>query len=77
MPEKSLFRQLFDVGTIGLTFVLSIFIGLAIGYGLDYAADKWFGIRTKPWFTIIFLLLGIVAGFKELVRMAKKFGQEQ
>ncbi|PIY85869.1 MAG: ATPase F0F1 [Nitrospirae bacterium CG_4_10_14_0_8_um_filter_41_23] len=72
MSEKSLFKQLYHVSTIGFTIVISTFVGLAMGYGLDYAMDKWIGIHTKPWLTIIFLILGIIAGFRELYRMATK-----
>jgi ATP synthase protein I len=72
MPEKPLFKQLLEASTVGLNLVISTIIGLAIGYGLDYAMDKWFGIHTKPWLTIIFLLFGIISGFRDLVRMAKK-----
>ncbi|MEW6215172.1 MAG: AtpZ/AtpI family protein [Nitrospirota bacterium] len=72
MPDKSFFRQLLDASTIGLTLVFSTFIGLAMGYGLDYAMDKWFGVITRPWLTVIFLILGIIAGFRELYRMATK-----
>jgi ATP synthase protein I len=72
MPEKSVFKQLLQASTVGLNLVISTIIGLAIGYGLDYAMDKWFGIHTKPWLTIIFLLFGIISGFRDLVRMAKK-----
>lgn len=43
-----------------------------MGYGLDFAMYKWFGLKTSPWFTIIFLILGIIAGFRELFRIAKK-----
>ncbi len=52
--------------TVGLNLVLSTFIGLAIGYWLDKV------LGTSPWLTIIFLVLGIIAGFRELFRMAKK-----
>ena len=72
MPEKSLFKQLLEASTVGLNLVISTFIGLAMGYGIDYALDKWFGLHTKPWFTIIFLFIGIIAGFRELLRIAKK-----
>jgi ATP synthase protein I len=72
MPEKPLFRQLLDASTVGLNLVISTVIGGAMGLGLDYAMDKWFGIHTSPWLFIIFLLLGIVSGFRDLVRMAKK-----
>ncbi|PIW90269.1 MAG: hypothetical protein COZ93_01885, partial [Nitrospirae bacterium CG_4_8_14_3_um_filter_44_28] len=57
---------LLEASTIGLNLVLATFVGLAMGYGLD----KLF--NTSPWFTIIFLMLGIIAGFLELIRMARK-----
>ena len=66
MPEKPFFRQLLQASTVGLNLVLSTFVGLAIGYGLDSL------FHTSPWLTIIFLVLGIIAGFRELLRMAKK-----
>lgn len=66
MPDKPLFKQLLQASTVGLNLVLATFVGLAMGYGLD----KLFS--TYPWFTIIFLILGIIAGFRELVRMARK-----
>ncbi len=53
--------------SVGLDLVLSTFVGLAIGYGLD----KLFKV-TYPWLTIIFLVLGIISGFRDLLRFAKK-----
>ena len=72
MLDKSFFKQLLDASTVGLNLVISTFVGLAIGYGIDYAMDKWFGLVTKPWFMIVFLFVGIFAGFRELIRIAKK-----
>ncbi|MEW6003049.1 MAG: AtpZ/AtpI family protein [Nitrospirota bacterium] len=72
MPEKSLFKQIIDASTVGLNLVIATFVGLAMGYGIDYAMDRWIGIHTSPWFTIIFLILGIIAGFRELVKMATR-----
>ncbi len=40
--------------------VAATFIGLAMGYYLDL----W--LETTPWFTLIFLLLGIVSGFRNI-----------
>ncbi|MEC4676894.1 MAG: AtpZ/AtpI family protein, partial [Nitrospirota bacterium] len=57
-----------QASTVGLSLVLSTFVGLAIGYWLD----KLFG--SSPWLTIIFLIIGIIAGFRELFRIAKKQG---
>lgn len=53
-------------GTIGLQLVSATFIGLALGYFLD----KWLG--TSPWLLVIFLLLGIVAGFRDVYREARR-----
>ena len=66
MAEKPLFKQLLEASTVGLNLVLSTFVGLAIGYGLD----SYF--HTSPWLTIIFLIIGIITGFRELIRIAKK-----
>ena len=66
MSDKPLFKQLLQASTVGLNLVFGTFVGLAMGYGLD----KLF--NTSPWFTIIFLILGIIAGFRELVKMARK-----
>jgi ATP synthase protein I len=65
-PEKSIYKQLLEASSIGIHLVLSTFVGLAIGYGLD----KLFG--TSPYLTFIFLIIGIIAGFRELIRIAKK-----
>ncbi|HCZ11720.1 MAG TPA: hypothetical protein DHV16_05595 [Nitrospiraceae bacterium] len=65
-PEKPLFRQLIEASSVGINLVISTFVGLAIGYWLD----KLFG--TSPYLTVIFLILGIIAGFMELVRVARK-----
>ncbi len=66
MPEKPIFRQLLEASTIGLNLVLATFIGLAMGYGLDSL------FHTSPWLTIIFTILGIISGFREIIRVARK-----
>lgn len=45
---------------------LSIFIGLAIGVYIDRRYS------TTPWFTLIFLGLGIAAGFRNIGLAIKK-----
>ena len=49
-------------GVMGLHLVSGPLVGFAIGYGLD----AWLG--TSPWCKIIFLLLGIGAGFLNVYR---------
>lgn len=65
-PEKPVYKQLLDASSVGIYLVVATFAGLAMGYGLD----KLFG--TSPYLTVIFLILGIIAGFRELIRVAKK-----
>jgi ATP synthase protein I len=66
MAEKPVLKHLLQVSTIGINLVLATFVGLAMGYGLD----SLFG--TSPWLTFIFLILGIIAGFREIIRVARK-----
>lgn len=52
--------------TIGMSVVFSIFIGLAIGYWLD----SKFG--TLPLFSLVFLVMGVIAGFRNYYRFMKR-----
>ena len=64
--EKPLLKQLLNASTVGIHLVLSTFVGFGMGYFLD----RFLG--TSPWLTAIFLILGIVAGFRELLRVARR-----
>lgn len=69
--KRALFRLIGVTSTVGIQLVLSTVIGLAIGYYLDeHVFPALFSFNTSPWFTIIFLLLGIAAGFKYLFKVA-------
>ena len=59
-------KELAYFSTLGLSVALSIFIGLAIGVYLDRRWD------TSPWLTLIFMGLGIAAGFKNIGLAIKK-----
>jgi F0F1-type ATP synthase assembly protein I len=58
--KKDLFRALSLVSSMGISVVVAIAIGVWTGLSLD----KWLG--TAPWFFYIFLLFGIVAGFRNI-----------
>jgi len=64
--EKPVLKQLLEASTVGIQLVLSTFVGFAMGYFLD----RFLG--TSPWLTAIFLILGIIAGFRELLRVARR-----
>jgi len=68
--DKKSFMQAVMASTIGYQVAFAPFIGIAIGVYLDSS----FG--TLPYLTIIFLILGIVAGARNYYRFAKQQQQE-
>ena len=63
---KGLIRQLGKISIIGIEMVVSTFVGLAIGVFLDRKFE------TAPVFTIVFLIVGIIAGYRNVFREIKK-----
>ncbi|HJO62616.1 MAG: AtpZ/AtpI family protein [Desulfobacterales bacterium] len=63
---RRLLRELAYFSSLGFQIALSIVIGLAAGIYLD----RRFG--TTPWLTLIFLGMGIVAGFRNIWITLKK-----
>lgn len=58
--KKNLLKTLSVVSSLGISVVLAIAIGIFAGLKID----QWLG--TKPWFFFIFLLIGIVAAFRNI-----------
>jgi ATP synthase protein I len=63
---RRMFKELAYYSSLGLSVSFAIFIGLAIGVFLDRKFDS------SPWFTLIFLVFGIVAGFRNIGRVIKR-----
>ncbi len=64
---KELLQGGYRASAIGMSLVLAIFIGFFLGYLLD----KYFG--TGYFLTIVGLILGVIAGFRNVYIMGKKF----
>ena len=58
-------------GTIGLHLVS----GVAIGAGIGYALDRW--LETSPVCLLIFLLIGIAAGFRNVYMDTRRLLETQ
>ena len=72
-PRRGPFRELrvaAMLSTVGLTLALSV----AIGAGIGYLLDRW--LRTN-WLVIVFTIIGVGAGFKQLIQTVIRAGREQ
>ena len=59
-------RELAYFSSIGFSVALSVFIGLFVGVYLDRRFE------TSPWCTLVFLVLGIAAAFRNIGIAIKK-----
>jgi len=59
-------KELAYFSSVGLSVAFAIFIGLGMGIWLDKKFDS------NPWMTLIFLGLGIIAGFRNIGLAIKK-----
>ena len=55
---------------LGTELVAAAVVGTIIGFILD----SWFG--TKPWFIILFFIIGVIAGMLNVIRVAKRIQKE-
>jgi F0F1-type ATP synthase assembly protein I len=66
-----------QASTIGLTLVIATIIGFGMGLGLDHLFHTGFD---NQWhvgpFTLVFTLLGIAAGFREMIRTVIRLSEE-
>lgn len=62
--------------SLGLAFRLSteLVSGIVVGGVMGWSIDKWLG--TKPWFLLIFFILGIAAGIINVIKTAKSMNNE-
>lgn len=64
--KNQMYRGLMFASSLGIAMVAAILIGLFIGYQLD----KW--LDTSPWFTLIFLIFGIISGFRNIFILSNR-----
>ncbi|MBF0343434.1 MAG: AtpZ/AtpI family protein [Nitrospirae bacterium] len=64
--EPSLLKHLAFASNVGLSFFVSVLVGVAMGLGLDRL------FNSSPYLTIAFLVLGTISGFIEVYRIAKR-----
>jgi ATP synthase protein I len=55
--------------------VIELVAGLGIGFGIGYGLDLFFG--TLPIFMVLFVLLGLAAGVKTMLRSAQEMQKQR
>jgi ATP synthase protein I len=65
------FQYYLRYSAVGIELGLSVLAGLFIGKYLD----DWLG--TKPWLLLLFLILGVVAGFRAIIRATRRMMAEE
>ncbi|MBF0516139.1 MAG: AtpZ/AtpI family protein [Nitrospirae bacterium] len=63
---KGGFKHLLFASQVGINLVVATFVGFFMGKGLDML------FHTGPYLTVTFLIFGIISGFIELFRVARK-----
>lgn len=54
---------------------LELGVSVAVGAGIGYWLDSVF--HTAPWLTLFWLLCGVVAGFRSLLRVARRLEKDE
>ncbi len=63
---KTTWQTVGDALALGASISFAVFIGAAIGYGIDRALKSYLQLDTFPYFSIIFFVLGIAAAGKNV-----------
>lgn len=74
-PEAPRSDEHFSQASLAWRMVIELVAGLMIGFGIGYGIDWVFG--TMPVFLVIFILLGLAAGIRTMLRSAQEAQRKQ
>lgn len=69
--SKKTYTQMAYASSVGIGMVLAVFGGLYLGNWLDVK------LGTSPFFTLILLLMGVIAGFRSLYHLIKRYFKDE
>jgi ATP synthase protein I len=64
----------YSQASLAWRMVIELCAGLGIGFGIGYTMDWFFG--TLPLFMVLFVMLGLAAGVKTMLRSAKEIQEK-
>jgi len=56
--------------------VSALVVGGGLGWGIDWAFEHWTSVQTRPWGLVVFAVLGVVTGIRNVLRAAKEINAE-
>jgi len=72
--RKSQSEEHYSQANMAWRMVIELVAGLGIGFGIGYGLDILFG--TMPVFMVLFIILGLAAGVKTMLRSAREMQDE-
>lgn len=66
-----------NIESLGMASVMGLHLvsGVVVGIAMGYYLDKYFD--TKPWLTLIFLIFGIIAGYRNMFREMQRIQRKE
>ncbi|MBF0370758.1 MAG: AtpZ/AtpI family protein [Magnetococcales bacterium] len=61
--------------SFGMRMASELVSAVMVGAGLGYLLDSW--LETQPWMTVVFLFLGVAAGFRNMYRAVNPDNSER
>ena len=73
-PERSKVEEHHSQAQLAWRMVIELVAGLGIGFGIGYGLDYLLG--TTPWLMVVFVILGLIAGIKTMIRSANELQRD-
>ncbi|GAB5448567.1 AtpZ/AtpI family protein [Gymnodinialimonas sp.] len=73
-PERSKVEEHHSQAQLAWRMVIELVAGLGIGFGIGYGLDTLLG--TTPWLMVVFVILGLIAGVKTMIRSANELQRD-
>jgi ATP synthase protein I len=64
--------------SVGIAFrfatemVTALVVAGGLGWSIDWAFEHWASVQTRPWFLVVFVVLGAAAGIRNVIHAAKE-----
>ncbi|OAN82184.1 F0F1 ATP synthase subunit I [Jannaschia sp. EhC01] len=73
-PNRTKAEEHHSQAQLAWRMVIELVAGLGIGFGIGYGLDTLLG--TTPWLMVVFVILGLIAGIKTMIRSANELQRD-